>query len=144
MNAEATVHAGKLRDREGVAIVLCRVIRIAGHPLNVGTLACQVPTARKARRNGLKSDFQQIPMAKNSSPPLPTPPASYEAALEELETLVARLESGQLPLDQLLTGYQRGAELLKFCRDRLEAVENQIKVLEGNQLKPWNKESSLD
>ncbi len=67
----------------------------------------------------------------------PAAPASYEAALEELETLVAQLESGQLPLDQLLTGYQRGAELLKFCRSRLEAVENQIKVLEGNELKPW-------
>ena len=53
---------------------------------------------------------------------------------------MARLESGQLPLDQLLTGYQRGAELLKFCRSKLEAVENQIKVLEGNEIKPWNQE----
>lgn len=79
-------------------------------------------------------------MAKTSPPLAPTAPASYEAALEELETLVARLESGQLPLDQLLTGYQRGAELLKFCRDKLEAVENQIKVLEGSELKPWNQE----
>lgn len=79
-------------------------------------------------------------MAKTSSPPVPAAPASYEAALEELETLVARLESGQLPLDQLLTGYQRGAELLKFCRSKLEAVENQIKVLEGNEIKPWNQE----
>ncbi|MDP3828203.1 MAG: exodeoxyribonuclease VII small subunit [Polaromonas sp.] len=81
-------------------------------------------------------------MAKTSSSPAPAPPtpASYEAALEELETLVARLESGQLPLDQLLTGYQRGAELLKFCRSKLEAVENQIKVLEGNEIKTWNQE----
>ena len=60
-------------------------------------------------------------------------PASYEAALQELEALVASLESGQLPLDQLLTGYQRGAQLLKFCRDKLEAVETQIKVLEGTE-----------
>jgi exodeoxyribonuclease VII small subunit len=79
-------------------------------------------------------------MAKTSSSPVPATPVSYEAALEELETLVARLESGQLPLDQLLTGYQRGAELLKFCRSKLEAVENQIKVLEGNEIKPWNQE----
>jgi exodeoxyribonuclease VII small subunit len=79
-------------------------------------------------------------MAKTSSSPVPATPATYEAALEELETLVARLESGQLPLDQLLTGYQRGAELLKFCRSKLEAVENQIKVLEGNEIKPWNQE----
>ena len=51
---------------------------------------------------------------------------------------MAQLEGGQLPLDQLLTRYQRGAELLAFCRSRLEAVENQIKVLEGGELKPWD------
>lgn len=66
-----------------------------------------------------------------------TPPASYEAALEELEQLVGLIESGQLPLEQLLTGYQRGAELLQFCRDKLQAVENQIKVLDEGTLKPW-------
>lgn len=65
------------------------------------------------------------------------PPASYEAALEELEQLVQVIESGQLPLEQLLAGYQRGAELLDFCRGRLEAVENQIKVLDEGALKPW-------
>jgi exodeoxyribonuclease VII small subunit len=68
------------------------------------------------------------------------PPASYEAALEELEQLVSLIESGQLPLEQLLTGYQRGAELLQFCRDRLQAVENQIKVLDEGTLKPWTQE----
>ena len=67
----------------------------------------------------------------------PALPATYEAALRELEGLVANLESGQLPLDQLLTGYQRGAQLLKFCRDKLEAVETQVRVLEGTELKPW-------
>ena len=65
-------------------------------------------------------------------------PLSYEAALVELETLVAQLESGQMPLDQLLTGYQRGAALLAFCRDKLKAVEDQIQVLDGGQLKPWS------
>ena len=64
--------------------------------------------------------------------------ASYEAALEELEQLVAQLDAGQLPLDQLLTRYQRGAELLAFCRARLDAVENQIKVLENGEAKPWD------
>ena len=67
-------------------------------------------------------------------------PASYEAALEELEKLVALIESGQLPLEQLLTGYQRGAELLQFCRQRLQAVEDQIKVLDAGTLKPWTQE----
>ena len=67
-------------------------------------------------------------------------PASNEAAMDELEQLVALIESGQLPLEQLLTGYQRGAELLQFCRDRLQAVEHQIKVLDEGALKPWMQE----
>ena len=74
------------------------------------------------------------------TPAISTAPASYEAALAELEALVVRLESGEMPLAQLLTGYQRGAELLKFCRDRLEAVENQIKVLDEGTLKTWTPE----
>lgn len=65
-------------------------------------------------------------------------PASYEAALAELEQLVGQMESGALPLDQLLASYQRGAQLLQFCRTRLEAVEDQVKLLEDGQLKPWD------
>ena len=67
-------------------------------------------------------------------------PASYEAALEELEQLVARIESGQMPLEQLLSGYQRGATLLAFCRERLEAVQDKIKVLDAGQIQPWTAE----
>ena len=72
----------------------------------------------------------------SSSPATPAP-ASYEAALGELEQLVGRLESGELPLEQMLSGYQRGAELLQFCRDKLQAVEDQIKVLDEGTLKIW-------
>ena len=69
-------------------------------------------------------------------------PAHYEAALQELEQLVARLESGDMPLEQLLAQYQRGAELLKFCRDRLAAVEDQIKVLDQGTLKTWTSDNA--
>jgi exodeoxyribonuclease VII small subunit len=64
-------------------------------------------------------------------------PATYEEALGELDQLVIAMEGGQLPLDHLLESYKRGAELLAFCRSRLEAVEQQVKVLEDGQLKPW-------
>lgn len=67
-------------------------------------------------------------------------PASYEDALQELEQLTGLIESGQLPLEQLLAGYERGAELLKFCRDKLAAVDNQIKVLDEGGAKPWVQE----
>ncbi|MES2530700.1 MAG: exodeoxyribonuclease VII small subunit [Pseudomonadota bacterium] len=67
-------------------------------------------------------------------------PTSYEAGLQELEKLVGELESGQLPLDQLLNSYQRGAALLAFCRDKLQAVDAQIKILDAGSLKAWSAE----
>jgi exodeoxyribonuclease VII small subunit len=74
-----------------------------------------------------------------SSAPKPTAePASYELAVAELDRLVQQMEAGQMPLDQLLDGYRRGAELLSFCRLRLRAVEEQVKLLDEGALKPWN------
>jgi exodeoxyribonuclease VII small subunit len=81
-----------------------------------------------------------LPRTMAKAPPAPTDaplPASYEEALAELERLVASMEGGQLPLDALLGSYRRGAELLNFCRSRLEAVETQVRLLEDGQLKPW-------
>ena len=67
----------------------------------------------------------------------PPDPPTYEAAVTELEQLVAAMEGGQLPLDGLLESYRRAARLLAFCRERLQAVEDQVKVLEEGQLRPW-------
>lgn len=80
-----------------------------------------------------------MPKAPAAPPSLPDP-VNYEAALEELEQLVSRIESGQLPLDEMLAGYQRGAALLNFCRAKLEAVQDQIKVLDEGALQPWTQE----
>ncbi|MCT9809758.1 exodeoxyribonuclease VII small subunit [Acidovorax sp. Be4] len=70
----------------------------------------------------------------------PSEPSSYEAALEELEQLIARIESGQLPLDQMLSGYQRAATLLAYCRKQLDAVQDQIQLLDEGTLQPWSQE----
>ena len=79
-----------------------------------------------------------LPMSKTAAAKAPAPPATYEAALQELEQLVAALDAGQLPLDQLLAQYQRGAELLRFCRSQLETVEQQIRVFENGTSQPWS------
>ncbi len=76
-------------------------------------------------------------MPKTTTTAAPALPATYEAGLHELEQLLSRLDSGQLPLDELLTGYQRGAQLLAFCRNKLQAIEEQVQVLDDGALKPW-------
>ena len=79
-------------------------------------------------------------MSRNSATS-PTQPANYGDAVQQLERLIDGLESGQLPLEELLGQYQRGTELLRYCRDRLQAVEDQVKVLgEGGALQPWTAE----
>ena len=61
---------------------------------------------------------------------------SFEKALAELEKIVERMESGDLSLEQALASHKRGLELARFCQQRLEAAQQQVKVLEGEVLKP--------
>ena len=64
-------------------------------------------------------------------------PATFESALIELEKIVASMEAGQMPLEQSLAAYKRGAELLKFCQAALQDAQQQVKVLEENVLKSF-------
>ena len=61
---------------------------------------------------------------------------SFEKALAELESIVAKMEDGELSLEQSLAAHKRGLELAKQCRDRLDAAQQQVRVLEGEVLKP--------
>lgn len=59
-------------------------------------------------------------------------PGSYEAAMTELERLIAQMENGQLPLEASLAAYQRGTVLIKYCQSMLEKIDQQVKVLEAD------------
>ena len=61
---------------------------------------------------------------------------TFEKALAELEKIVARMEGGQLSLEQALAAHKRGLELARFCQQKLESAQQQVKVLEGDILKP--------
>jgi len=76
-----------------------------------------------------------------SAPPSPNPqpaeqPLDFEAALAELETLVAKMEDGDLALDDSLRAYERGVELARICQQKLDVAEEQVRVLQGSLLKP--------
>jgi exodeoxyribonuclease VII small subunit len=74
----------------------------------------------------------------------PAAELSFEQALAELEKIVTRMETGELSLEQALATHKRGLELARFCQQRLEAAREQVKVLEGEVLKPLADSAASD
>ena len=77
------------------------------------------------------------------SKPAPAPALdglTFEKALEELEALVTRMEDGKLPLEESLSAYQRGAELIKYCESRLSDAQARIAILDGGELRDFGAE----
>lgn len=76
------------------------------------------------------------PAQADSAPAEP----SFELALKELESIVEAMESGQLPLEELLAKYESGTRLAQFCQRQLAAADVRIQQLEstlaGDQLRP--------
>ena len=61
-------------------------------------------------------------------------PASFEAALAELESIVSKMETGEMPLAESLAAYRRGARLVKHCQETLATAQHEIQVLEQGML----------
>jgi len=80
-------------------------------------------------------------MSKTAKTP---PPKDFESALAELEALVERMESGQLSLEESLAGYRRGMELARYCDKTLTEAEQQVRILEGDNERPWSEATSGD
>ncbi|MSQ89048.1 MAG: exodeoxyribonuclease VII small subunit [Betaproteobacteria bacterium] len=71
-----------------------------------------------------------------SKPAKPVAEPSFEQALAELESIVTRMDDGGLSLEHSLAAHKRGLELAKQCRERLETAQQQVRVLEGEVLRP--------
>jgi exodeoxyribonuclease VII small subunit len=67
-------------------------------------------------------------MPKASTPAAP-PAVDFEAAMAELESLVERLETGDLPLDESLQAFERGVALTRSCQGALKDAEQKVEVL---------------
>lgn len=63
---------------------------------------------------GIRQDFSKL---------------SFEQALVKLEELVAKMEEGNLPLDQMIAYFEQGTKLTAFCRGKLDKLEKKIEVL---------------
>ena len=71
-------------------------------------------------------------------------PKSFEAALEELESTVERMEAGELSLEQSLAAHKRGLVLVQYCQNALSQARQQVQVLEGDVLKAFGATPSGD
>jgi exodeoxyribonuclease VII small subunit len=73
-------------------------------------------------------------MAKQSAS---QPPQSFESALGELEAIVARMESGELKLEDALAAHKRGLELARYCQSVLAKAQQDVRILEEETLKAF-------
>lgn len=86
----------------------------------------------QAEKKILSASSVSTEVAENKN----TEPVTFENTLSELETIVQAIENNRLPLENMLEQYQRGVELAKKARERLEWVEVQIQILDNNVLQP--------
>jgi exodeoxyribonuclease VII small subunit len=70
----------------------------------------------------------------------------FEKALERLETVVSKMESGKLPLDEMMKYFEEGAQLSAICEKKLKELEKKIEILvkEDGQGGKWKDFSSDD
>ncbi len=62
----------------------------------------------------------------------PAPEANFEQALQRLEAIVEKMETGELPLEDLIVRYEEGMKLVKLCQERLAAAEQRIEIITRN------------
>src|ERR1700674_3565399 len=57
---------------------------------------------------------------------------NFEGAMDRLETIVEQMESGKLPLEDLIVRYEEGMNLVKICQERLASAEQKIEMIARN------------
>jgi exodeoxyribonuclease VII small subunit len=57
---------------------------------------------------------------------------NFETAMDRLESIVEQMESGKLPLEELIVRYEEGMNLVKVCQERLASAEQKIEIIARN------------
>lgn len=68
----------------------------------------------------------------SSKPKLSNPALNFENAMDRLEAIVEQMESGKLPLEDLIVRYEEGMNLVKICQERLASAEQKIEIIAHN------------
>lgn len=62
----------------------------------------------------------------------PGAPLNFEGAMDRLEAIVEQMETGKLPLEDLIVRYEEGMSLVKICQERLATAEQKIEIIARN------------
>ena len=68
----------------------------------------------------------------SAKPKLPPAELNFETAMDRLEAIVEQMESGKLPLEDLIVRYEEGMNLVKVCQERLVSAEQKIEIIARN------------
>src|ERR1700741_257322 len=73
---------------------------------------------------------------------------NFETAMDRLEAIVEQMESGKLPLEELIVRYEEGMNMVKICQERLTAAEQKIEIIARNNagqatVKPFQPEVEI-
>src|SRR2546422_7570829 len=68
----------------------------------------------------------------SNQPKKVSPELNFESAMDRLETIVEQMESGKLPLEDLIVRYEEGMKLVKICQERLANAEQKIEIITRN------------
>ena len=73
------------------------------------------------------------PSMSTKAKPAGTEP-NFETAMDRLEAIVEQMESGKLPLEDLIVRYEEGMNLVKVCQERLASAEKKIEIIARNHV----------
>lgn len=83
----------------------------------------------------------------SSKPKSASAELNFEGAMDRLESIVEQMESGKLPLEELIVRYEEGMTMVKVCQERLTAAEQKIEIIARDNagqavVKPFEPESA--
>src|SRR6266481_2913979 len=92
---------------------------------------CRAPAAKSGFLIGLPMLNCHLAVMSNQVKK-PAPEANFEQAMQRLEKIVEEMESGELPLEELIVRYEEGMKLVKVCQERLASAEERIEIITRN------------
>jgi exodeoxyribonuclease VII small subunit len=85
--------------------------------------------ASHIHRFDLRGAMVIFEFAMSSKPKQGGAELNFEGAMDRLETIVSQMESGKLPLEELIVRYEEGMKLVKICQERLASAEQKIEII---------------